>query len=62
MTDNDFTSLADGRDEMNLADFPISALTRTQKMVGEAKQDRMEFESSRFDPTTRQQPFAKKSF
>lgn len=54
MTDNDFTSLADGRDEMNLADFPISALTRTQKMVGEAKQDRMEFESSRFDPTTRQ--------
>jgi hypothetical protein len=45
----------DGRDEMNLADFPISALPRTQKTDGAGcKVDRMEFTASRYDPATRQ--------
>src|SRR5262245_28707593 len=44
----------DGRDEMNLADFPISALPRVQKSDGEGKKlDRMEFTASRYDPVTR---------
>jgi hypothetical protein len=44
----------DGRDEMNLADFPISALQRQQK-CDEAgrKLDRLEFEASRYDPAAR---------
>ena len=45
----------DGRDEMNLADFPISALQRQQKRDGEGRKlDRLEFEASRYDPATRQ--------
>ena len=45
----------DGRDEMNLADFPISALQRQQKADGEGhKLDRMEFAASRYDAATRQ--------
>src|SRR3954454_23900424 len=45
----------DGRDEMNLADFPISALPRVQKSDGEGKKlDRMEFTASRYDPASRQ--------
>jgi hypothetical protein len=45
----------DGRDEMNLADFPISALQRVQKGDGQGgKLDRMEFTASRYDPVTRQ--------
>ena len=35
----------DGRDEMNLADFPISALPRTQKSDGDGRKvDRMELD------------------
>src|SRR5262245_2198309 len=45
----------DGRDEMNLADFPISALQRQQKSDGQGRKlDRMEFEASRYDPASRQ--------
>ena len=45
---------ADGRDEMNLADFPISALQRQQPSDGEGRKlDRLEFEASRYDPATR---------
>jgi hypothetical protein len=45
----------DGRDEMNLADFPISALPRTQKSDAAGyKVDRMELTASRYDPVTRQ--------
>src|SRR5215212_9124519 len=45
----------DGRDEMNLADFPISVLQRQQKTdEGGRKQDRLEFEASRYEPATRQ--------
>src|SRR5689334_9938774 len=45
----------DGRDEMNLADFPISALQRTQKGDGAGgKQDRLEFTATRYDPVSRQ--------
>ncbi len=45
----------DGRDEMNLADFPISALPRTQKSdEAGRKLDRMEFTASRYDPVSRQ--------
>src|SRR5262245_40051750 len=45
----------DGRDEMNLADFPLSALQRQQKSDGVGgKLDRMEFAASRYDPATRQ--------
>ncbi len=45
----------DGRDEMNLADFPISALPRTQKKDDAGgKRDRMELVASRYDPATRQ--------
>jgi hypothetical protein len=45
----------DGRDEMNLADFPIAALQRQQPGDGEGrKRDRLEFEASRYDPATRQ--------
>jgi hypothetical protein len=45
----------DGRDEMNLADFPISALQRQQLSDSEGRKlDRLEFEASRYDPVTRQ--------
>ncbi len=45
----------DGRDEMNLADFPISALQRTQANdVDGRKVDHLEFEASRYDPVKRQ--------
>src|SRR5438552_19040024 len=45
----------DGRDEMNLADFPISALQRQQPSDADGRKlDRLEFEASRYDPATRQ--------
>lgn len=45
----------DGRDEMNLADFPISALVRAQKSDDEGRKlDRLEFTASRYDPVSRQ--------
>lgn len=49
----DGPDLSDGRDEMNLADFPLAALTRTQKTEGNRKLDRLEFSASRFDPISR---------
>jgi len=56
MTANEFPpSYQDGRDEMNLADFPISALQRQQKSDAEGhKLDRIEFAASRYDPVKRQ--------
>ena len=50
---SDSLDLTDGRDEMNLADFPLAALTRAQKADGEQKRERLEFTSSRFDPVAR---------
>jgi hypothetical protein len=48
-------SFHDGRDEMNLADFPISALQRQQPSdAAGRKLDRLEFEASRYDPVKRQ--------
>jgi Replication initiator protein A len=45
----------DGRDEMNLADFPISALQRQQPSDPDGrKRDRLEFEATRYDPVARQ--------
>lgn len=45
----------DGRDEMNLADFPISALQRQQPSNADGrKRDRLEFEATRYDPVSRQ--------
>jgi Replication initiator protein A len=45
----------DGRDEMNLADFPISALQRQQPFDEHGRKlDRLVFESSRYDPTSKQ--------
>jgi Replication initiator protein A len=45
----------EGRDEMNLADFPISALQRAQKCESDGRKvDRLEFEATRYDPTVRQ--------
>jgi hypothetical protein len=44
----------DGRDEMNLADFPISALPRHQLSDGQGgKLDRLEFTATRYDPVSR---------
>jgi hypothetical protein len=44
----------EGRDEMNLADFPISVLQRQQPADKEGRKlDRLEFEASRYDPATR---------
>src|SRR4051794_22074672 len=41
----------DGRDEMNLADFPLSALQRAQKSdEAGRKVDRMELHATRYDP------------
>jgi hypothetical protein len=46
---------SDGRDEMNLADFPISALQRQQPSDGEGRKlDTLVYESSRYDPATHQ--------
>jgi hypothetical protein len=48
------TRILDGRDELNLADFPISALPRTQKSTEDGKLvDRMELTSTRYDPIGR---------
>jgi hypothetical protein len=48
-------SYADGRDEMNLADFPISVLQRQQPGDGEGRKlDRLELTASRYDPVKRQ--------
>src|SRR5262245_22647316 len=45
----------DGRDEMNLADFPISILQRQQPSDGAGRKlDSIVYESSRLDPKTRQ--------
>src|ERR1700722_5920832 len=45
----------DGRDERNLAAFPISAPPRAQKSdEAGRKLDRMEFTASRYDPVSRQ--------
>src|SRR3954453_4241867 len=45
----------DGRDEMNLADFPISALQRAQKGDGNGgKLDQITFRATRYDPNLRQ--------
>ncbi len=45
----------DGRDEMNLADFPISALQRQQPSDAEGRKlDRLEFLATRYDPVKRQ--------
>jgi hypothetical protein len=51
----DKTKYYDGRDEMNLADFPISALQRQQPSDADGrKRDRLEFEATRYDPVTHQ--------
>jgi hypothetical protein len=45
----------DGRDEMNLADFPISVLQRQQPSGADGRKlDTIVYESSRLDPATRQ--------
>src|SRR5438067_1952508 len=45
----------DGRDEMNLAEFPISVLQRQQPVDEQgAKLDTVAYESSRYDPGSRQ--------
>jgi hypothetical protein len=47
-------SLMDGRDEMNLSEFPISVLQRQQpKDDHGTKLDRVSYESSRYDPARR---------
>jgi hypothetical protein len=47
-------SYRDGRDEMNLADFPISALQRQQPTDANGfKRDRLAFEATRYDPMSR---------
>ena len=54
MNTNPDARYRDGRDEMNLADFPISALQRAQKTDGAGgKLDRMEFTASRYDAGSR---------
>ena len=54
MNTNPDARYRDGRDEMNLADFPISALQRAQKGDGAGgKLDRMEFTASRYDAGSR---------
>jgi hypothetical protein len=45
----------DGRDEMNLADFPLSALQRQQPSDHHGrKRDRLQFQATRYDPVSRQ--------
>src|SRR4051794_26227322 len=47
-------SFADGRDELNLADFPISVLQRQQPVeVDGRKLDQVVYESSTYDPVGR---------
>ena len=47
-------SYSDGRDELNLADFPISTLRRQQpEDDGGRKLDQIVYEASTFDPVTR---------
>ena len=47
-------SYADGRDEMNLADFPISVLRRQQPLDEQGRKlDQVVYESSSYDPVTR---------
>ena len=54
MNTNPDARYRDGRDEMNLADFPISALQRAQKGDGVGgKLDRKEFTASRYDAGSR---------
>src|SRR5215475_12331788 len=51
----DDASPCDGRDEMNLADFPISILQRVQKGDGNGgKLDQITFHATRYDPILRQ--------
>src|SRR5262249_15178962 len=48
-------SYQNGRDEMNLADFPISALQRQQPCDAEGRKlDRIEYQASRYDPAKQQ--------
>jgi Replication initiator protein A len=48
-------ALADGRDEMNLAEFPISVLQRQQPVLENGvKRDTATYEASRYDPNIRQ--------
>ncbi len=48
-------SYKDGRDEMNLAEFPISVLQRQQPVASPGvKLDTVTYRSSRYDPQTRQ--------
>jgi hypothetical protein len=55
LTNDSSRRYPDGRDEMNLADFPISALQRRQPNDADGRKlDRLEFEASRYDPATRQ--------
>src|SRR6478609_7026635 len=55
MNQIDLLRLRDGRDEMNLADFPISALQRAQKGDGKGgKLDQITFRATRYDPAIRQ--------
>lgn len=50
----DDTSYRDGRDELNLADFPISVLQRQQPVDEHGtKRDSAVFEASRYDPVSR---------
>ena len=45
----------DGRDEMNLADVPISALQRQQPSDEQGRKlDKMVYEAGRYDPASRQ--------
>src|SRR4051812_40603083 len=51
----DDTRLRDGRDELNLADFPISVLQRQQPTDADGKKlDSAVYEAGRFDRTSRQ--------
>jgi hypothetical protein len=52
LTSKPFT---DGRDELNLAEFPISVLQRQQPVTETGdKRDTVTYEASRYDPSTRQ--------
>ncbi len=55
MTDRKpLTAYPDGRDEMNLADFPISVLDSHQpKRIDGGKVDTVAFEATRYDPVTK---------
>jgi hypothetical protein len=48
-------SFTDGRDELNLAEFPISVLQRQQPVTEDGlKRDSVTYQASRYDPGTRQ--------